>query len=565
MIKDFRTPDCPDRFDADLCIVGAGPAGLTIAAEFANTRWKVCVLESGGLRSERASQALSEGESVGPCTLDPGISRLRAFGGAARLWGGGCIPLSSLEMVARDWVPDSGWPIGWNELAPYYARASKACRIEPHGIEDGSFVLPGADGPASPFRNLDNRTFRISPVDYGSTHLDLLRGAPNLELLLHANLMRLDVTEDASAVRGAEIGSLDGRRGLVSARFFVLAAGGLENARLLLLSDGVARNGLGNDRDLVGRYFMDHPRCGLGTLHGGELDRLARGYARPVDHAPARAHRQLSLSDQAQRTHRLLAARAWPFAVERPSPQGVQSLRSLRASLRRPVDPGDESPRVERTLLDALARDLPARFPVPAPHPGPGRLALSTLRHGGQLLHAGCRRLARRPTVATDRIEMVGYFEQAPSRDSRVGLSDQQDALGLRKVKVDWRLGELDKASLRTAADLMARDVATHFRCEFEPADWLRDAGATPPVHGTAHHMGTTRMAASPANGVVDPQCRVHGVDNLYVAGSSVFPTGGWSFPTLTVVALATRLADELHVRMGMVTTLVTSWPSGMA
>src|SRR5690606_23584091 len=152
--------------------------------------------------------------------------------------------------------------------------------------------------------NLSDRTFRISPVDYASTHLELLRTTPNLELVLHANLLQLHVTENASAVRGATIGSLDGRRGQVSARFFVLAAGGLENARLLLLSNEVARNGLGNDRDLVGRYFMDHPRCGLGTLRGGGLDRLARGYAWPLDHAPARAHRQLSLSEHAQRTHR---------------------------------------------------------------------------------------------------------------------------------------------------------------------------------------------------------------------------------------------------------------------
>ncbi|WP_238345864.1 GMC oxidoreductase [Luteimonas saliphila] len=565
MIKDFRAPDCPDRFEADLCIVGAGPAGLTIAAEFANTRWKVCLLESGGLHSEHASQALSDGESVGPCMLDPGISRLRALGGAARLWGGGCIPLSSLEMAAREWVPDSGWPIGWNELAPYYARASRACRVEPGGIEDGSFVPPrGAARRAPPSVNLSDRTFRISPVDYASTHLDLLRAAPNLELVLHANLMRLDVAEDAAAVLGAAIGGLDGRRGRVSARLFVLAAGGLENARLLLLSDQVARNGLGNDRDLVGRYFMDHPRCGLGTLHGGGLDRLARGYAWPLDHAPARAHRQLSLSDHAQRTHRLLAARAWPFLVERPAPPGVRALRSLRASLRRPANPADESRCVERQLLDALDQDLPARLPPPAPDPGRVRLALSTLRHGGHLVHAGCRKLVRSPTVATDRIEMVGYFEQAPNRDSRVALSDQRDALGLRKVKVDWRLGTLDERSIRTAATLMASDVAAHFKCDFEPADWLHDTSATPRVQATAHHMGTTRMASSPGKGVVDLQCRVHGIDNLYVAGSSVFPTGGWSFPTLTVVALATRLADELHARIAAVTTLATSWPTGM-
>ena len=551
MIEDFRSATCPTDLVADVCIIGAGPAGISLALELAGTPWRVCLVEGGGLHSEAASQALNEGESVGPHRFDPSHSRLRVLGGATRLWGGGCIPLSAIEMAPREWMAGSGWPIGWDELASYYTRANAICRVDPPDFADGSYRLresPG-DGRAPP-PHLDHRTSRVSPVDFGRVHLDALRAAPGIHLLLHANVMRLEATGNADAVTRARIGAVDGRRGTVSARCFVLATGGIENARLMLLSDDVAPRGLGNDHDLVGRYFMDHPRCRLGTFRGGDMDRLARLYSRPLDQANSPAYHQLSLSDDAQRRHRLFSARARPFAIERTPPTGLSSLRALRASLRRPAHPEDEGSRVEQVVLDALAQDLPEQVAESAPGAGRGRLALRTALNARHVLDAGRRKLARRAVVDTDRVEMVGYFEQAPNRDSRIRLSDQRDALGLRKVQVDWRMSATDDANIRATSELIGRDVAAHFNCEFEPADWLRDPAATPTLHGTAHHMGTTRMSDSPSDGVVDRQCRVHGVDNLYVAGSSVFPTGGWSFPTLTIVALALRISDELRARL---------------
>jgi len=554
MIEDFKSPSCPDAFDADLCIIGGGPAGITIAAELANSPWRICLLEGGGLDSEHASQALNAGESAGPHPFDPAISRLRTFGGATRLWGGGCIPMSSMEIARRDWVPDSGWPIGWDELAGYYARANQACRVDPGDFGDGGYRA-GAHADA-PSPNLENRASRVSPLDFGKAHLELMRTAPNLQLVLHANVLHLEALDNASAVRRAVIGSTDGRRGQVSARYFVLATGGIENARLLLLSDDVVPGGLGNERGLVGRYFMDHPRCALGTFRAGALDRLAGLYSRAADAGPCPAYHQLSLSASAQQRHRLLHARARPFAIERPAPPGLASLRALRGSLRGSGRPRGESDLLEHGLLDALAQDLPEQIPASDLPAGRTRLALRTAWHAGDIVQACRRKLARRRVVDTERVEMVGYFEQAPNRDSRVLLSSQHDALGLRKVRIDWRLSDIDLASIRTAAGLIGSDVAAHFGCEFTPAPWLHDADATPHVHGTAHHIGTTRMSGSPATGVVDAQCRVHGVDNLYVAGSSVFPTGGWAFPTLTIVALALRVADALRQRMATASAL---------
>ena len=549
MIDDFRSGSCPTALAADVCIIGAGPAGISLATALADTPWTVILLEGGGQRGEASSQALYEGESVGPYALDPAQCRLRALGGATRVWGGGCIPMSSAEMARRDWVPDSGWPIGWNELAPWYERAGRVCRIEPGAFDDGNFRIdPAHADRAPPLPHIHSRISRSSTIDFGHAYRDLLRTDRGVRLLLHANLLRLEATEDAGAVRSALIGSIDGRRGQVRARYFVLAAGGLENARLLLLSNDVASGGLGNDRDLVGRYFMDHPRCRIGTVRGSDATRQARRHARPRDPCPSPFYPHISLTDSAQRSHRLLHARAREFAVERDAPKGVASLRALRASLRGPRAP-DEGARVEARLLDALEQDLPMTT-APVGTGSTGRLALRTMLNAGDVAGAALRKLAHRGAVETDRLEIVGYFEQAPNRDSRVSLSDRRDALGLRRIRVDWRMGELDNASIRAGSGLIGSDVAARFGGSLEPAAWLQEPTAPPPLHGTAHHLGTTRMSDSPASGVVDSQCRVHGIDNLYVAGSSVFPTGGWSFPTFTIVALALRIADQLRMRL---------------
>lgn len=560
MIQDFRSAACPEALAADVCIIGGGPAGISLAADLSDSGWTVCLLEGGGPASEPASQALNEGESVGPYDLDPATCRLRALGGATRIWGGGCIPLSSHEMARRDWVQGDGWPISWDDLAPYYARAGQVCGIEPGDFEDGNYRPHPGHAGNGPARALDFRTSRSRPLDFGLAYRQRLQSAPGVHVLLHANLLRLEATPGAGAVRRAVIGSLDGRVGQVTARCFVLAAGGLENARLLLLSDNETPHGLGNGHDQVGRYFMDHPRCLLGTFTQGDMARLAGLYSAPQDSCPAPAFRQLSLSADAQRAHGLLHARVRPFAIERDAPPGLSALRALRASLRRP-HARDASAHVERRLLDALDDELPQRQAIPAAG-HPARLALRTLLHADDVVRAAARKLAHRPVLDTDRIELVGYFEQTPNRDSRITLSDHRDALGLRKIRVDWRLNAVDEASIRTASVLIGQSLVSDFGGRFDPAHWLRDPTAALPLHGTAHHLGTTRMSESPADGVVDRHCRVHGIDNLYVAGSSVFPTGGWSFPTLTIVALALRLGDELRHRLPTMPMVATQEPA---
>lgn len=550
LLIDFLEASAPSEWDADVCIVGAGAAGIAMARAFIGSSLRVCLVESGGPGGELRNQALYEGDSVGSPPFDPLSSRMRAFGGSCNLWGGGCMPLSALDLSPRDWVPGSGWPLSPADLAPYYERARAFCGIQDHAFDDGRFLTSPARTPV-PFAagTLVNQIFVRSPVLFGRAYRGELERAPNLVVLLHANLLELEAAPDGGSVSGARIGALSGRRGVVRARHYVLACGGIENARLLLLSDSVVPNGLGNRHDLVGRYFMDHPSGKIGTLYSRKADRLARPYDRQLGKGASPPFPEIGLSEQAQRAYRTLNARVHPFAVEGPVPRGLRALRGLRAALREA--PADENAQLEARLCAAMRNQA-----LPAPEDPPaamsmGKLALQLGIGVGDLARALGRKLADKPAVRTSHVDLVGYFEQAPNPHSRVSLSTHRDALGQRKVRIDWRLTDLDRHTFRTAADLFGTELARACGGRFEPEPWL--AGDAPPqVRGTAHHLGTTRMADDPRQGVVDRHCRVHGIDNLHIAGSSVFPTGGWAFPTYTIVAMSLRLAEQLQAVCGI-------------
>lgn len=546
MIIDYLDGSSPTDVEADLCIIGAGAAGIAIARSFAGSTVRVCLLESGGFAGEERCQELYEGASVGSTPFDPGTSRMRAFGGSCNLWGGGCIPLSQQDMGTRDWVPRSGWPLSYADLAPYYLQARSFCHIGAHDFVSGSFLAPPAHPPI-PFDagTLVNPIFARSPILFGDAYRAELEQIPNITVLLHANLLELQATPCGSSVRQARIGALDGRRGVIRARHYVLACGGIENARLLLLSNAVAAQGLGNERDLVGRFFMDHPSGKLGTVFTDNPDRLTRPYDRHQGKGAAPSFPEIALSEEAQRTHRLLSGRVHPFPVEGTVPKGIRALRDLRAALRSTTR--DEGALLAERLCAAL-RNGPVSDGAMA---SPGNIGVLALRLGlgiGDIAKAFRQKLAARPTVKSDHVDLVGYFEQAPNPDSRVTLGRERDALGQRKVNIDWRLTPLDMHTYRTAATLFGNELARSCNGRFQPEPWVNDGDAAPQVHGTAHHLGTTRMSDDPRQGVVDRQCRVHGIDNLHIAGSSVFPTGGWAFPTFTIVALSLRLAEHLRV-----------------
>lgn len=510
MFSDARRIPDGSRITADLAIVGGGPAGITLARAFAGGGTRVCLVEAGGQEPEPAVQGLYEGENAGiPYPLAG--SRLRFFGGSSNHWGGYCRPLDPIDFERRDWVPHSGWPFGIEELQPYYGPASEIVEIAPGRFDDKAY-WERATGQAAPdpvTGRMQLRYIHFSPpTHFGVRYRDELKRAPNIRVLLHANVVDIASTAQGNRVTGLRIRTLTGLSHEVRARVYVLATGGLENARILLLSNTSVPAGLGNQHDLVGRFFMEHPHLpAFGEIVVGDLARLPHIYSRRVEADGRSGSAVFNPTERFLRERRLLNA----------------TLMMGEAGLYHSHTASDwhKAP-LHMDMLRAARPFLTGRR-GPADPAQPGLL--------GRWLGLGCA------------------CEQVPNPDSRVTLSSERDALGLRRIRLDWRLTEQDRRSLVEHMRSLAMEFGAlgigRMRID------VQDDGQWPAeVTGGSHHMGTTRMHDDPRRGVVDRDCRVHGVDNLYVAGSSVFPTSGAANPTLTLVALTLRLADHLKPRL---------------
>jgi choline dehydrogenase-like flavoprotein len=507
MLRDFRLFDGDGPIECDVCIAGAGAAGVTLALTLARERLKVVLLEAGGLDYEAAVQASYEGEIVGRDYHALSDARLRYLGGSTNHWGGMCTPLEPHDFEPRPWVPQSGWPIDFETLAPWYREAHPWLELgafdyaPEHLLADGSSLL------AVDAARLRHKMWHYSrpPTNFGVDYRAELEASP-VDLLLHASLVGIRSEPGGTAITGFEIANLAGRRGEVRARTYVLALGGLETPRLLL------HVGLGNQRDLVGRFFMEHLNVDAGHIvtagddgWPASYDALFRG---------ERQYRAFLLGSPAFQAKEAVlgsAACLGPLSAARDQSEGYGSLHELKMAWLRGRMPDHLGRHVWNMVTD------------------PGGLAAAFRERFD-------------PTVF-----LQTEAEQAPNPASRVTLGDQQDAFGLPRIRLDWRLGEIDKRSIRKLALLIGQLGVG--RLNLPP--WLEDdrVQADDPILGGYHHMGTTRMAVDPSAGVVDADCRLFGTANLYIAGSSVFPTGGCANPTLTIVALTLRLARHIAER----------------
>jgi choline dehydrogenase-like flavoprotein len=534
------------EIETDLCIFGAGAAGISMAREFLRSPTRVCVFEAGGIEATQEHQRQYAGDSIGELPMEIELSRLRAFGGSTNLWGGGCIPLAPIDFERRDWVPESGWPINYSDMASYYRRAADVCGLESHDFRNGTSNVPPAD-PLSEFdkTRLDNKLFARSPVIFGGDYHDDLHRAENVRVYLNGSLLRLEADPSGTQITHALVVGPGGRIVRVRAKQFVLACGGLENARLLLQSNTVMPHGLGNEHGNVGRYFQDHPSFSIGSLRSSSGQHVHPSYLRERAFGKAPSFPEIELSEAYQRRERVLGGRVRPFPVYKAAP-GLSALRDLRLLL------ADQKPSerdtVEASVREAMKNTEMYEFARPPDTRTIPHSVLRTLLGAPDLLRAVQRKLADQPIEEVSHVDMIAFFEQAPNAESRVTLGPTADANGQRRIQVDWRLTALDEITYRKAARNFGDTLAAAWGSTFTPAPWVTDPSGRPPrIYGTAHHIGATRMAHSPKDGVVDQECRVHGVANLHVAGSSVFPTGGWAFPTLTIVALSVRLADRLR------------------
>ncbi len=525
-LRDARDLEDGAAFEGDLCIVGAGAAGLSIARAFAGAKARVCLLESGGLELEEATQDLYQGQSVGVRYFDLDVCRLRFFGGTTNHWEGRCRPLDELDFEARDWVPHSGWPITRADLEPFYRQAQELCQLGPLDYEAKDWLGEGESLiPFAPDR-FENLIWQYSPpTRFGEVYRAELERADNIDVVLHANLVDIEANEAGSEVRALRLGTLDGKRFEARAKAFVLACGGLENPRLLLAANRQLSAGLGNAHDNVGRYFLDHPHVVAARALVVDPDKI-QFYNYDHRLTPSRGHGVVGcmhLSPQTQRSERLLNYDA-NLTFDVVGVSGYAALRRIWKSLERREMPDDLLGDLKTALLDI--DDTVGGV-------------LDRLGLGSYDTTAGIYRL-------------WSFCEQAPNPDSRVMLDTERDALGMPRIRLDWRLSEHDKDSVRAAHEVLAQEFGRTGIGRIQLREWLQDPSNTwwDELEGGFHPMGATRMTDDPAQGVVDRDCRIHGIANLYIAGGSVFTTAGTANPTLTIVALALRLAEHLKAAL---------------
>lgn len=499
MVTDTRTLPQGIQLTFDVCIIGAGAAGITLARALKPRGFTVGLLESGGFDADQRTQDLYRGTTVSASLPRRYLStsRLRYFGGATNHWNGMCRPLDRLDFEPRPWVPHSGWPIGRDALERFYHQAADILQFDRYGdswgdltSSDNSLIPPGGA--------LVGRTFRMSPpTRFGRVYRDELTQSDNVEILLHATVVQIDLNDAGTMVPRVHVANLAGKRFTVGARLFILAAGGVENARLLLGSTGVQAAGVGNGAGQVGRFFMEHPELSgilvMVTDHDvfGDLFR--------------ERNTMLAPSEDTQRTREILNINVQLTPDAAPAASEAGGTMDL-ANVFRTVD--------GRTI------------------PTAGRLP--------------------------DYLSCYVRLETAPNPENRVTLDDgETDAFGMRRSRVTFTMSALETRTVAQTVDLLAREFGrrsagrVHLR---HPEDALTVPLGEPPWRGLqhgSHHIGTTRMSDAPAGGVVNRHCQVHGVDNLFVAGSSVFPTCGMANPTYTIVALALRLAEHVSARLG--------------
>ncbi|HEV2567676.1 GMC family oxidoreductase [Sphingomonas sp.] len=528
MLIDFRKEPESADLPADVCIVGGGAAGVTLARRLLERGQSVILIESGGLDFEEKTQKLYKGANVGMPYYDLEESRLRFFGGTVSIWGGRAALLDEIDFAKRAWVPHSGWPITRHALMPYYRQAHDIFELGEFNYENDIWGTLGLGDPGfDPDKlGLDLWRFDEASERFAAARTKDLFEHPRIRILLHANAVKVQADPSGRTIDQVSIQSLDGPARPVRARRYVLAAGAIENSRLLLVSNDVEPHGIGNARDQVGRFFMEHPCGRIGKVETDRPYELWDLFQKRFMRKGPPLAPVLRLSDATQEREQALNSIV-TFKLQGDPAKGVAIGNKVYHNLKHAINPSRGGRR-----LDHAYRGIRAWF-----H--------RTIR--------GAIEQARAKAGMTD-LYLIVRGEQAPNPDSRVLLSNERDTLGHRRADLSWQLLDADKHTARVFAKIFGEELQRLGRGWVTPSPWLLEPGAQWPVDPTVgnhpiagyHHIGGTRMSEDPATGVVDPNCRAHGYDNLYVAGSSSFSTGGWANPTLTIVALSLRLGDHL-------------------
>lgn len=485
MLFDFSEA-CPrlSEVQYDACICGAGPAGITIARKLAQRRRRILLIEGGGLEFTDQSQNLYAGKSVGRQYWN-NVQDYRL-----RYFGG-----TSNHWGGRCGIFD---PIDFQPRKYFGQLGGWPISREEilSNIDEAKDILDiaGANLDPVPANDLGLKEFVRSgfalspPTRFGEKYVDELKQSENIDFFYNANLTEIRLGANYDRVKEFVLTSYSMQRAVAKSKIFVLALGAIENARLLLTTSRDNFAGVGNDGGMVGRCFMEHLNVPIGRF---------------VVTAPEQWQQTLVLAPKPSLMEEHLIGNGIVDFGPNASPQSYGRLKILKQFLR---ETGCRIPDL---------REFTRKF-VDYNCPGDGVI--------------------------------TSLIEQQPNPNSRISLSRDTDPFGMPRVQLDWRFTADDARTVRALAMLSAREVAQADLARVKLSSFIIDERAEIVADGHAHQMGTTRMSSGSSTGVVDSNCKVHGNANLYVAGSSVFPTGGGSNPTLPLVSLAIRLAGHLEI-----------------
>ncbi len=513
MHTDARPLPPNTHIQGDICIVGTGPAGLSIAMEWNHTPYKIILLEGGGFQYDDQMQDTYGGPETGQHYYPLRSTRLHYFGGTSNHWAGFCSTFDPMDFEKRDWVPHSGWPIKKPDLDPYYAKAHEVLDLGPYEYDvrywqqkDPTLhsVLP--ENPA-----VWNKVWQFSPpTRLAQKYGDAVRKSNNIHLYTYAHVTKINANESVNSIESLRFTNFTGKTHTVKAKYYIMACNTIQNARLLLAACPQAPKGLGNDRDLVGRFFMEHLEVQSAWLHLPAPAQLKLYTFQ--GNTGTRMRCELAISPEGQTRYRMLNGTCsfMPWELAKDMTPAIKMWAS-------------EDPRVNEDSMHSMWSS-----------------------HGkSNTTHA----------EGFNVWELKTRIEQAPNPDSRITLSNERDGLSMPRAQLHWELTPFEKYSMRTLYELIGQQLGIHGIGRMQLMDYLRDPDdhSWPDTTGGGwHHMGTTRMSDDPQFGVVDAHNKVHGISNLYMAGASVFVTAAAPNPTLTITALSLRLSAHLK-------TLITS------
>lgn len=523
MLQEARTVERGIELRADVCIVGAGPVGISIARRLAGSGAHVLLLESGGREVEPRTADAVRGSSDGYSYINQHDVRARGFGGTSLVWpldeGVRMRRLDPIDFEPREGVPNSGWPIRHADLADYWDPACRLLGLPPARWTAEEWAEP--DKPVQPIGGgrVETTIFKLGKAGF-SGHIDALAARRDVTVMLHATATEFEQAE-SGAVERVHITDGTGRRFSARAQLFVLAASGIDNPRTLLNSRSHHAAGLGNGHDVVGRYFTDRLSVRTGYIELNDPTSVARwGFYKIHRVGEHYVEGNLRVRDDVIRDEQLLNCTF--FTLERTTAFTAESVRSLAT----------------------LAR---GRGRMPRPEGTGGHLG-NIVTGAPQLLAFAAERLRSERSRSTPVLALRAQAEAMPNPRSRITLTNDVDQFGMGRANIHWRHSEVDRRSIRRHQDILDEELrrAGIGRVMHKMGD------EHPPglMEGNHHLMGTTRMHTDPRLGVVDADCRIHETPNMYVAGTSVFPTVGCSNPTVTALALGLRLGDHLADRV---------------